>query len=108
MVKDIFEDFGNVLGKTGAAKSLHLLAPRFFPLWNTEIARAYELGNGSEAERYCLFMEITKNQVKNLGGEQAVCGNLLKTLDEYNYCKYTRPMLKEKKEHRHSGDEENP
>jgi hypothetical protein len=100
LVKDIFEDFEKVLGKTGAAKSLHLLAPRFFPLWDTEIARAYELGKGSEAERYYRFMEKTKNRVKNLGEDQAVCRNPLKALDEYNYCKYTLPMLKGKKKQR--------
>jgi len=33
-VKSIFRDFERVLGKTGAAKCLHLLAPRFFPLWH--------------------------------------------------------------------------
>lgn len=104
MVKAIFGQFESVFGKTGAAKSLHLLAPRFFPLWDTEIARAYNLGKGSEAERYCLFMEKTKNQVKNLGGKQAMCRNPLKALDEYNYCKYTLPKLIEKRRRRHSGE----
>ena len=55
VVKSLFEDFEHVLGKTGAAKCLHLLAPRFFPLWDTKIAVAYKLGKGEEAERYCRF-----------------------------------------------------
>ena len=100
MVKGIFEEFEKVLDKTGAVKCLHLLAPCFYPLWDTEIAKAYELGKGSEAERYCSFMEKTRDQVKSLGGKQALDRNLLKALDEYNYCKYTLPMLKKKKEKR--------
>ncbi len=73
------------------------MAPDFFPLWDTEIAKAYKLGKGSEAERYCFFMEITRNQVKSLGRDKAAGRNLLKALDEYNYCEYTLPMLEKKR-----------
>jgi hypothetical protein len=100
LVKDTFNNFERVLEKTGAAKCLHLLAPDFFPLWDTEIAKAYELGKGCEAERYCFFMEITRDQVKSLGGDNAAGRNLLKALDEYNYCEYTLPMLEKKREKR--------
>lgn len=100
LVRSMFETFEMVLGKTGAAKCLHLLAPSFFPLWDTKIAQAYELGKESDSERYCLFMETTKNQVKDLGGEKAVGRNPLKALDEYNYCTYTLPMLEEKRKKR--------
>lgn len=99
LVKDIFQKFENVLGKTGAAKCLHLLAPRFFPLWDTEIANAYDL-EGSDSERYYCFMKITKDQVVSLGGEKAVGRNPLKALDEYNYCEYTLPMLEKKRKQR--------
>jgi len=99
-VKSMFQDFESILGKTGAAKCLHLLAPRFFPLWDTNIAIAYKLGKGEEAERYCRFMEITKEQVYGLGGELAIGRNPLKALDEYNYLKYTLPRLKEKRANR--------
>ena len=37
LVKDTFNNFEKVLKKTGAAKCLHLLAPEFFPLWDTEM-----------------------------------------------------------------------
>jgi len=102
IVKPIFQDFEYVLGKTGAAKCLHLLAPRFFPLWDTKIAIAYKLGKGGEAERYCRFMDITKGQIIDLGGEKAIGRNPLKALDEYNYWKYTLPKLKEKRDKRHA------
>ena len=36
--RQLFRAFENVLGKTGATKALHLLAPRFFPLWDAAIA----------------------------------------------------------------------
>jgi len=97
IVKSIFRDFEYVLGKTGAAKCLHILAPRFFPLWDTEIARAYKLGKGEEAERYLRFMNITKGQIIDLGGEKAIGKNPLKALDEYNYCKYTVPELEKRR-----------
>lgn len=96
-VKRIFGDFKDVLGKTGAAKCLHLLAPYFFPLWDTNIAIAYHLGKGDDAERYCRFMEKTKEQVKSISGEQTTSLNPLKLLDEYNYWKITLPILEKKR-----------
>jgi hypothetical protein len=115
MVRSTFEEFEKVLGKTGAAKCLHLLAPRFFPLWDTEIAKAYGLGKGSEADRYCGFMKTTKKQVMclkkqfSLYEKQAICRNLLieldalKVLDEYNYVMYTLPKKEKEKKKRHAG-----
>jgi hypothetical protein len=90
MVKAIFKDFEMVLGKTGAAKCLHLLAPRFFPLWDTKIAIAYKLAKEDKSECYCSFMKITRDQCKCLGGEKAIGRNPLKALDEYNYVKFTK------------------
>src|SRR5438876_8264540 len=34
----LFDSFERVLGPVGAAKALHLLAPRLFPLWDRTIA----------------------------------------------------------------------
>lgn len=42
-VKGVFKSFEKVLGPVGATKCLHLLAPRFFPLWDRAIAEAYGL-----------------------------------------------------------------
>lgn len=96
VVKRVFGDFEEVLGPVGAAKCLHLLAPHFFPLWDRSIARAYGLTlgqRGRNAERYCHFMRITKDQCKVLDGERIDEHNLLKALDEYNYCKYTKQWM---------------
>jgi hypothetical protein len=95
-VERVFKAFEEVLGPVGAAKCLHLLAPRFFPLWDRAIAEAYDLPLrqiGRNAKRYCQFMRIVKEQVQRIGGEQAIGRNPLKAIDEYNYCKYTKGWI---------------
>jgi hypothetical protein len=95
-VKRVFEDMEIILGPVGAAKCLHLLAPRFFPLWDRAIAQAYGLGlrkRGKNGESYCRFMAVVKGECATLGGEGALGRNPLKALDEYNYCKHTRGWI---------------
>lgn len=95
-VKELFESFEQVLGPVGAAKCLHLLAPRFLPLWDRAIAKAYGLGLkgwGSNSERYCHFMRIAKEQCRTLSKERSIGEHCLKALDEYNYCKYTKRCI---------------
>ncbi|MFB3786733.1 MAG: hypothetical protein ACE15F_10220 [bacterium] len=95
-VMRVFKAFEEVLGPVGAAKCLHLLAPRFFPLWDRAIAEAYGLSprqRGRNADRYCSFMRIVKGQVQSLGGEQTIGRNPLKAIDEYNYCKHTKGWI---------------
>lgn len=87
-VKTLFGDFQQVLGPVGAAKSLHLLAHRFFPLWDNAIAEHYgfRLGHGRNVDCYWKFMARVKEQVQKLGGEDKAGPQVLKALDEYNYC----------------------
>lgn len=95
-VRHVFKAFEEILGPVGAAKCLHLLAPRFFPLWDRAIAKAYNLPLGkigTNADKYCRFMRIVKRQIQNLGGEQTVGRNPLKAIDEYNYCKHTKGWI---------------
>ena len=95
-VARVFKAFEEVLGPVGAAKCLHLLAPRFFPLWDRAIAEAYGLPlrqKGKNADRYCDFIRIVKGQVQSLGGEQTIGRNPLKAIDEYNYCKHTKRWI---------------
>lgn len=94
--KTLFTDFKKTLGPVGAAKSLHLWAPLFFPLWDRAIAKAYGLYlsvQGKDAELYWQFMEISRQQCNNLGGAQTLERNPLKAMDEYNYCKYTKRWI---------------
>jgi hypothetical protein len=89
-VQDIFKRFEWLLGPVGAAKALHLLAPRLFPLWDNAIAKANGvriLGRGENAKRYCFFMTAMKEQIEALGGQKRIGRNPLKALDEFYYCK---------------------
>jgi hypothetical protein len=93
IVCDLFREFERVIGAVGATKALHLLAPMFFPLWDRAIAQAY--GNtlhkaGTNGPRYWQFMVITRRQCLELKGNNFDCGNILKRIDEYNYCKFTK------------------
>jgi hypothetical protein len=83
----LFVEFGSVLGPVGAAKTLHLLAPKFFPLWDRAIAKAYNVKCSGDG--YMAFMEIAKKQCRALADEGAVWPDLLKAVDEYNYCTFT-------------------
>ncbi|MCK4735190.1 MAG: hypothetical protein KAT65_22245 [Methanophagales archaeon] len=75
-------------------KTLHLLAPSFFPLWDDKIARAYECYyNENPAEKYVSFCKITKiiaDKVKNYIDKS---DRTLKLIDEYNYSKYTQGWI---------------
>lgn len=95
-VRSILTEFEQLLGPVGAAKCLHLLAPRFFALWDGAIARAYGtplLRRGQNGERYCRFMRIVQGQCRALSPELGEDQNPLKALDEYNYCRYTKERL---------------
>ena len=88
----LFSTFETVLGPVGAAKTLHLMAPEFFPLWDRKIAIAYGLALkkiGDNASLYWQLMLISKDQCLQIGGRAALGRNPLKAIDEYNYCKFT-------------------
>ena len=93
MIENLFQSFERVLGPVGAAKALHLLAPSFFPLWDRAIAKAYdlELGRaGWNGERYWQFLCISKRQCLDVRRDNPHCHDPLKSIDEYNYCRYTK------------------
>jgi len=93
---NIFGVFEHVLGPVGAAKSLHLLAPRFFPLWDRAIAEAHGVPMGpvgTNAGRYWSFIEISRKQCETLDGTLPQENNPLKPIDEYNYCHYTKHWI---------------
>jgi hypothetical protein len=95
-VANVFQAFEKVLGPVGAAKALHLLAPRFFPLWDRAIAEAYKVGlgvAGSNGDRYWKFVLIAQRQCEELSRADLECQNPLKSIDEFNYCKHTKKWL---------------
>jgi hypothetical protein len=92
----VFESFEILLGPIGAAKALHLLAPRFFPLWDRAIARHYGVRLkpvGKNGENYLRFMQITNDQISSMTPHTIRDGELLKMIDEYNYCSITKHWL---------------
>jgi hypothetical protein len=86
-LRTLFGRFESVLGSVGAAKCLHLLAPGFFPLWDRAIAKAYKVK--CDRDGYIHFMCIAKEQCRGLEEQGAVWPDLLKAIDEYNYCIFT-------------------
>jgi len=78
-------------------KALHLLAPRFFPLWDDRISKGYGcyygFGRAPDAQ-YFRFCRVTAEVAGKVGG-YGVCPqeSLLKAIDMYNYSKYTRGWI---------------
>jgi hypothetical protein len=96
IVESLFDSFEQVLGPVGAAKSLHLLAPKFLPLWDRAIAKAYlcELGNvGTNDANYSAFFLAAGLQARTLAPTMPEEENLLKRIDEFNYCKHTKGWM---------------
>lgn len=74
------------------AKTLHLLAPGFFPLWDRKIALAYGCDYARRpAEQYLAFLRSAQAMARALQRVSLPPGKtLLKLLDEYNYAKFTK------------------
>lgn len=74
-----------------AAKALHLLGSKFFPIWDYKIAQAYECSyQENPAKKYVSFCNKIKefaNKVKNYISRADK--TLIKLIDEYNFTKYT-------------------
>lgn len=105
-IKNLFNEFlkalqinsGKMKGRrspVAVAKALHLLAPAFFPLWDSKIAKAYRCYyNNYPGERYASFCEIMKNVAKKVKDYVKVSDkSILKLIDEYNYSKYTQGWI---------------
>jgi len=91
-------DSGKMKGRkshVAVAKTLHLLAPNFFPIWGEMIAKKYECYyNKNPAEKYILFCKKMKEMVKDV--KDYISNNeksILKLIDEYNYSKYTKRWI---------------
>lgn len=92
----LFEVFESVLGSVGAAKALHLLGPKFFPVWDRAIAAAYDLcllEAGQNGSKYFAFAECQKQQAEALAGNLPNGLTAIKAIDEYNYCHFSRGWI---------------
>jgi len=106
-IKDLFDKFlaalsinsGKKKGEkspVSASKALHLLAPKFFPLWDYKIAKAYKSPYSQKpAQNYLAFCKTTK-EVADTVRRYATPSDktLLKMIDEYNYSKFTKGWIR--------------
>lgn len=95
-IENLFQRFESILGPVGAAKTLHLLAPDFFPLWDRAIAQAYDLPigpSGFNGNSYWNLMRISRQQASDLTRVGFGGDHVLKSIDEYNYCKHSRRWI---------------
>ncbi len=105
-IKRVFNEFLEALqidaGKSkgrkspvSVAKAIHLLAPKFFPLWDDKIARAYGCYYNKNSEKcYIRYSKIMKDFSEKLKGKVLYKDwSLLKIIDEYNYSKYTKHWI---------------
>ncbi len=93
---NLFTSFQAILKPVGAAKALHLLCPKCFPIWDNKIAVAYNL-RLTQLERnpnkYLRFVYIQKNQAAQLPEDLPDGISKLKAIDEYNYCRFTKRLM---------------
>lgn len=100
-VKDLFNDFlvslqrkpDNRKSPVSVAKALSLIAPNFFPLWDSNIAFAYGCSYFSDSAdepyiKFCHKMKLLADRVRDFAPIQDD-RPLLKRIDEYNISKYT-------------------
>lgn len=95
-IAEVFSAFEALVGPVGAAKALHLLAPKFFPLWDRAIAAGYGVGLkklGMNANNYLKFIDITRQQVSDVRGSRLNRDEILKMIDEYNFCLITKGWI---------------
>ena len=106
IISNLFEQFQHALRSqpasgperytpVGTVKALHLLAPRYFPLWDRAIAKAYdcEYDGGNGAVMYLDFCNKMLDFQQHIIGRGYVEAqeNPLKKIDEFNYVTYTKP-----------------
>ena len=78
------------------AKSLHILCPEFFPIWDTNIAKSYGYNYlTSPSRKYLEFSRDLKELANKIKGYEGypLDRPLIKLIDEYNYSKYTKGWI---------------
>ncbi len=105
-IKNLFNQFLDALKRTrdntkspvSVAKALSLLAPHFFPIWDSNIAFAYnclyvlvDFADDSYI-RFCRKMKLMSERIHHCAPNPDD-RSLLKRIDEYNYSKYTRHWI---------------
>lgn len=92
-VEELYRDFVGRLWPVGTAKALHVLAPRFFPLWDDEIARKFRLQLSPREASVKAYLSLV-----GIGRRFARSSDLadpLKALDEWAYVTFTVPRRRQ-------------
>jgi len=93
-IKACYSAFREVLGATSAGKAIHILAPKFFPLWDTRTRRFFGIKR-TDAASYFRFMQkireawfLDKNLRKSLEKLEKELGiSKLRIIDVYCWWK---------------------
>ncbi|MEO0090476.1 MAG: hypothetical protein ABIK40_04495 [candidate division WOR-3 bacterium] len=116
-IKEMYETLATCILKTkkrqfiAAAKTLHILAPSFFPVWDNKVAEGLRF-RGIDADNYVKFCVALKDVLererenveklkkwyyKEFESTRFIYGysqrTILKILDEYFYLKFTRGVV---------------
>lgn len=78
------------------AKALHLLAPRFFPLWDLKIANAYGCRYSvNPAATYLRFLDKIRGLARAMANvnTEGTSKTVVKLIDEYNYARFTKGWI---------------
>jgi hypothetical protein len=97
-VTKLFRSFEKFLGPVGASKTMHLLAPNFFSLWDNQIAVDYRvriqpIPSNRNSARYFQFMKCQQLQAQALGDQTPEGVTVLKAIDEFNYAHFTQGWM---------------
>ena len=58
-IRELYDSFRNIVGNIAAAKTLHVICPNFFPLWDNSIAHAIaKIGSYPENDYYRFMLKI--------------------------------------------------
>lgn len=88
-IRRVYGTFVQLLWPAGSAKSLHVLAPTFFPIWDQWIARGFGLRLSPPAASVDSYLRLV-----GIASEFARTSKLadpLKAFDEWAYVTYTLP-----------------
>ena len=99
-IKSCYSDIMGVVGPTATSKTLHIIAPRFFPMWDIKIRKLYEVSDREGG--YVRFMQKLRDQwfKNNLLTEslekleKELKRSKLKIIDMYNWV-----LAKERVDH---------
>ena len=91
-IEEVYKEFKNLMGQTGASKALSLLNPKLFVMWDTKIRRFLKefiknIENGEKPEHYYNFLLGIKKIILEFNLQEKIPQNsiIAKKIDEYHY-----------------------